>query len=89
MFEGTAHDSKEYAANIARVGKLVKSGGTILIYGLENPLGYYMVGDFKFPNVHVTAESGVQVDKLFPSKDKDRVFRFIKASLPVTVLMYK
>ena len=90
MLEGTADDIKEYAANIARVGKLVKSGGTILIYGLENPLGYYMVGDFKFPNVHVTAESAmkavedagfteVQVDKFFPSNEKDKIFRFIKA----------
>ena len=48
VFEGTAHDSKEYAAYIARVGNLVKNGGTFLIYGVENPFGYYMVGDLKF-----------------------------------------
>ena len=90
VFEGTAQDSEEYAANIARVGKLVKSGGSFFIYGVDNPLRYYMVGNHKFPNVHVTAESAkkvvedagfteVRVDKFF-SQNNDMIYRFINAT---------
>ena len=90
VLEGTASISEEYAANFQRLGKLVKRGGSILIYGIENTSGYYTIGDSKFPNIHVTAESAkkvvedsgftdVNVELLHPSKEQHRVYRFIQA----------
>ena len=90
MLEASSRDNEQYAANIARVGKLVKSGGSLLLYGVENTSGFYSVGDYKFSNLHVTAESTmkavenagftvVQVEKLNPFNEQHRIYRFIKA----------
>ena len=62
-----------------------------MMYGIENKIGYYMIGDYKFPNVHVTAEfalstlkdagfSDLILDKYSPSDDPNRVYRFIKGT---------
>ena len=91
VMEGSARNHDEYVSNVVRLGKLVKPGGLIMIYGIENKVGYYMVGGRKFPNVHVTAEFAVStlqeagfveitVDKCFPAETSDKIFRFIQGT---------
>ena len=71
----------------------MKPGGLILIYGVENKLGYYDVGDRKLPNLIVTPEFAMQAlknagfcnislvnDAFFPSYDPHRIFRCIKGT---------
>ena len=92
VLEGTARNLDEYASNTAKLGKLVKPGGLILIYGVENKRGYYEIGDRKLPNVHATNEFTVQaledagfhnltLDTFSPSDDDPhRIYRFIKGT---------
>lgn len=78
VLEDASRNHNEYASNVSKLGKLVKPGGLMLIYGVENELGYYDIGGRKFPDVYITAESAVQtfkdagfcnitVDKLLPT----------------------
>ena len=91
VMEGTARSHDEYVSNASRLGKLVKPGGTIMIYGVENKIGFYMIGGHKFPNVHATAEFAVSafqeagfvditVEKYSPTDDPNRIYRFIKGT---------
>ena len=91
VMESAARNHDEYVANIHRLAKLVKPGGLILYYGVENRLGYYSVGDSKFSNVLTVAEfaasafqdagfSNLTVDKFAPSGEPNKVFRFIKGT---------
>ena len=56
VLEGTSRSLEEYRAGLSRLAKLVKPGGTILYYGVENNYGYYTVGDRSFPAVTVNDE---------------------------------
>ena len=56
----TSKDYDEYCSHVARLGKLVKPGGTLLFHDVENSDGYYSIGDCKFPNVYVTHESALK-----------------------------
>ena len=50
---------ENYRNNIAKLGKLVKPGGTLIIYDAERTStkrGFYIVGDAKFSNVSVTSD---------------------------------
>ena len=91
VMESAASNDEEYVSNASRLGKLVKPGGSVLIYGVENKIGYYTVGDCKFPNVHATAEFALKalkdagftdltVDKFSPDDDPNKIFRFIKGT---------
>ena len=48
VLEGTSDSIDGYASNASKLGKLVKPGGLILIYGVENKRGFYVVGDESF-----------------------------------------
>ena len=92
VMEGAATNSEEYLANITRLGKLVKPGGIILYYGVENKQGYYQIGDHHFPNFYATAEFALKGFRdagfddlsveLFETSHTvtNRVFRFIKGT---------
>ena len=54
VLEGASSTHDEYCSNVAKLGKLVKPGGNILYYGIENKNGFYTVGDSNFPNLHVS-----------------------------------
>ena len=90
VLEGATHSSEEYAAGISRLGKLVKKGGFLFMYGVENAAGYYTIGDLKLPNVCVSAEfvkkaaedsgfSEVFIEKLYSHEEQTRIYRFLKA----------
>ena len=51
-----AQSLDEYRMYAARLGKLVKPGGTILISAVENRAGYYIVDGKKFKDIHVTTD---------------------------------
>ena len=91
VMESAARNHEEYVANISRLATLVKPGGVILYYGVENKQGYYSVGDSKFSNVHAIAEfatsafrdagfCNLTVEKFSPSSEPNKVFRFIKGT---------
>ena len=91
VFEGTSDSIEEYASNASKLGKLVKPGGLILIYGVENKRGFYVVGDRKLPSLHATPEFAMQtlkdsgfsnftLDKLLPSDYPDAYFWFMKCT---------
>lgn len=86
VLEGVSKDCRDFSLKIQKFSNLIKPGGTILYYGLENTLGYYPIGDRKFPNIHVTTEfalkafkdagfSEISNDKL--KQNEYREFRFI------------
>jgi 2-polyprenyl-3-methyl-5-hydroxy-6-metoxy-1,4-benzoquinol methylase len=89
VMEAVSKNHHEYRSNIARLGNLVKPGGTVLYYGVENRAGYYSFKGKTFPNVHVTADFAVSafenvgfvdviVGELDPcSSDPNRTYRFI------------
>ena len=54
--EAVATNLEEVALYLQRIGTLVKPGGTLLYYGVENRVGYFAIYDERFPNVHATAE---------------------------------
>ena len=68
------------------LSSLVKPGGSLLLYGVENQVGYYTIGTKNYPNAYVTNEYAVDVFKncgfrnvVISTLDvEDRVFRFIK-----------
>ena len=91
VLEGASRNIDGYASNASKLGKLVKPGGLILIYGVENKRGYYDIGDRKFPNVYITPEFAVQtfkdagfynisLDKLLPSDFPHLYFWFMKCT---------
>ena len=92
VMEAVSRDLEEYQLNISRLGKLVKPGGTILYYGVENREGYYSLpNNEKFPNVFATAEHALtaferagftelSLGTFQPSHDPHRVFRSIKGT---------
>lgn len=56
VVEGASKNRTEYRRNLARLGNLVKPGGKIFYYGVENKVGYYTIGDRNFPNIHIDHE---------------------------------
>ena len=89
VMEGTSSTNDEYFSNMARLGKLVKPGGMLLYYGVENKQGYYLIGDNQLPNFHATVECALNglkaagfrdlsVEIFEPSRNTSCVFRFIK-----------
>ena len=86
--EIVATNLDELTTYLERIGRLVKPGGTLLYYGVENRLGYYEVGDIRFPNMHATAEFVMNalkgagfhhlcLRKYEPANDPNRAFRAI------------
>ena len=88
--EVVATNLEEVSLYLARIGRFVKPGGTLLYYGVENRIGYYDVacGGNHFPHLHVTAEFVMSVleaagfkDLILqtyePDDDPNRVFRSI------------
>ena len=80
----------EYVAYVSRLGTLVKPGGLIMMYQIENKTGYYVVGDYKFQDLPVTAEVSMStlqdagfhdltVDKFLPDIPT-KIFSFIKGT---------
>lgn len=56
---GASRTQVDYHRGVAKLGKLVKSGGVLMIYDAErhgNGTGYYYVGETKFRNVSVSSE---------------------------------
>ena len=90
VIECTASNDEDYVSNASRLGKLVKPGGSVLIYGVENKTGYVIVGDYKFSNyVNATAEltlkslkdagfTDLTVDKFSHDHEPSKIYRFIK-----------
>ena len=89
VIDGTATSLEEYRASVSRLVSLIKPGGSILYYGVENSLGYYPVGDCNFPSLYVSDEAAVKAFTengiknvtvsyfpAFPGK----TFRFIKGT---------
>ena len=56
VMEGASSTTDEYCSNVARLARLVKPGGSIFYYGVENKTGFYSIGDRNFQNVHVPEE---------------------------------
>ena len=56
VMEGASNTIEEYCRNIARLGQLVKPGGSVFYYGVEDTVGYYTIGERNFPSLHVTDE---------------------------------
>ena len=48
---------EEFAMLLKRLGGLVKQGGALLLYFVEDPSGFYLVGDNKFYTFSVTSQS--------------------------------
>ena len=91
VLEGVSSTQEEYCSNVARLVQLVKPGGSIFYYGVENKFGYYTIGDKNFPNIHITDElalkafrdAGVEDASLkeCPVGDCKVKFRFISGKL--------
>ena len=88
--ESAARNTDEYATYISRLGSLVKPGGLIMMYQIENKTGHYTVGEYTFCNLPVSAELSMSilqdagfhdltVDKFIPD-DPARVFSFVKGT---------
>ena len=56
VIDGASNTIEEYHRNIARLGQLVKPGGLVFYYGVQNKIGYYTIGERNFPSVYVTDE---------------------------------
>ena len=54
VLESVANTHEEYGTLLRRLGKLVKPGGLLLIYGVENKVGYYNAG-VKFRDVGINS----------------------------------
>ena len=90
ILEGASRNKDDYRSNLARLGRLVKPGGKIFYYGVENKVGYYPVGDRNFPNVHVDKEFSLKTfnDAGFhnltirdaPVVDSDRLMWYIEGT---------
>ena len=89
VMEGLSSDPDDYQRKIARIGKLVKPRGLLLVYGVQNTLNYVPIGHRKFPNIHVTyefamkaMESGgfhdVSIDTLYENEHRD--YRLLKGT---------
>ena len=86
---GASRTPEIYCSNIARLGQLVKPGGRIFFYDVENKIGYYTIGDRNFPNIYTTDELALAAFRdagFFNVSVKhchvgnpDIVFRFISA----------
>ena len=79
----TSQTRDDYRAGMKCLGKLVKSGGLLLFFGVERTadVGFYLVGDKKFRSLGVSSEfavkamedagmSDIVVDKI-PAQNKD------------------
>ena len=92
VVECIAQNYDEYNILMSRLSKLVKPGGLLLLYGVENN-EFYTVGDFTFKNFPISSEmamaavknagfADVSVDKFVFSLPtiKTRTFMFIKST---------
>ena len=89
VVEGVSSTIENYCSNLARLAKLVKHGGSIFYFGVENKIGFYTIGGKNFPNIHITEEVALRAFrdagfhdlsfKLCPGgNSSDIIFRFIK-----------
>ena len=88
VLQSVAKSPDEYVTYTSRLKNLVKPGGTLILYGIENKNGYYVVGDNKFQDLHVTTKfmittlvearfTDIIVDRFIPCVP-DKIFSFIK-----------
>ena len=90
VLEGTARSQEGYCSSLSRLARLVKPGGAIFYYGVENKFCYYTVGDRSFPAVYVDDQLTMSafVDAGFgdvtltkaPKFDPVVSFRFVKGT---------
>ena len=90
VLEGASDSREEYRANAARLAKLVKPGGALFCYGIENKNGYYVFGNQPLPNIHLCHECwlGAFSDagfcdpkiRIAPTCDPNRQYRFISCT---------
>ena len=80
VIEAVAQTPDEYMVLMSRLGRLVKPGCLLLVYGVENNQSY-MVGDFKFRDLPVTSELAMTAMKEAGSYDMS-VDKFILNVLP-------
>ena len=88
VLDATASTLDEYRSNVSRLSQLVKPGGSLFYYGVENKRGFYTVGDRNFPSLCVSDELVVKAfhDAGFhnvsvthaPHSLPDKSYRFIK-----------
>ena len=93
VVESVARNLDEYVIYLSRLGGLVKPGGMLMMYNVENKTGFYNVGGINFRNLPVPVEFtvstlkkagfiNVAVDKFFPD-DPNRIFSFLKCERSV------
>lgn len=93
VLESVAKSHDEYVTYLHRLGKLVKPGGVLMMYTIESKTGFYVVGDIKFQDLHVSAEFiksilmkggfiDVTVDRFFPGVP-NKIFSFLKCKRSV------
>ena len=90
VLEGASSTKEEYRSNAARLAKLVKPGGVLLYYSIENKNGFYKFGNECLPNVHMCnvcmlnalKDAGFTdaVLNMAPTKDNKRLFRFVRCT---------
>ena len=56
VLDGTASTEAEYTSDVFQLTKLVKPGGYILYYFVENRRGFYTVGERNFPSLYIRKE---------------------------------
>ena len=88
VLEGASNSREEYRCNAARLAKLVKPGGYLFYYGIDNKNGYYTFGDHCLPNLHFCnhcllcafKDAGFSdpIIQLAPTDDEKRQYRFIR-----------
>ena len=88
--DATASTLDEYCSNVSQLSQLVKPGGCLFYYGVENKRGFYTVGDRNFPSFCVSDELVVKAfhDAGFhnvslthaPHSLPDKSCRFIKGT---------
>lgn len=89
VLECVANDYKEYNVLMSRLGRLVKPGGLLLIYGVENKLGFYMAGA-KFRDVGI--DSSIAISAMKDAGFSDLAvnkFVTIQDQYPLTFLFLK
>ena len=91
VLDATASTLDEYRSSVSRLSQLVKPGGSLFYYGVENRIGFYTVGDRNFPSLCVSDEFVIQAfhnagfhDVSLchsPNSTPDASYRFIKGTL--------
>lgn len=87
VLEGASNSRQEYRSNASHLAKLVKPGGSLFLYSVENKNGFYSFGNRRLPNIHICNECWLSaftdagfaktVIKTAPTTDPNRQYRFL------------